>query len=41
LPCGYGNGWAHIDGWSVRIVNDIAAGEAVDEETADGPNSRM
>jgi 60 kDa SS-A/Ro ribonucleoprotein len=28
----YGNGWTHIDGWSERIVDYIAAVEA---ETAD------
>ena len=28
----YGNGWTHIDGWSERIVDYIAAAEA---ETAD------
>jgi hypothetical protein len=28
----YGNGWTHIDGWSERVVDYIAAAEA---ETAD------
>jgi hypothetical protein len=28
----YGDGWTHIDGWSERVVDYIAAAEA---ETAD------
>jgi hypothetical protein len=24
----YGNGWTHVDGWSERIVDYIAAAEA-------------
>ena len=30
----YGNGWAHIDGWSERIVDYIAAAEEEAEAEA-------